>query len=65
MLAKDFYLIISRVELTIIFLISKNVLANNENAECLKCTNDMIYTNMRREVKKGKFNDVRGESDVK
>jgi len=56
MLAKDFYLIISSDESTTIFLIGKNVLANNENSQCLKCGSAMhLYLRIRREVRKGKF----------
>jgi hypothetical protein len=41
MLAKDFYSIISSDESTTNFLISKNTVANNENAECIKCVSAM------------------------
>jgi len=37
MFASDLYLIISSDESTTNFLIGKNVLANNENAQCNKC----------------------------
>jgi len=40
-LAKDFYLILNSDESTTNFLIGKNVLANNENAQCVKCGCDM------------------------
>ncbi|KAF0725523.1 protein FAM200A-like, partial [Aphis craccivora] len=41
MLAKDFYSIISSDESTTNFLINKNLVANNENAECIKCGSAM------------------------
>ncbi|CAI6360378.1 unnamed protein product [Macrosiphum euphorbiae] len=67
MLAKDFYSIISSDESTTNFLISKNLVANNENAECNKCGSAMnLYLRkvVRREVRKGEFYVVR-ERDVK
>ena len=49
MLAKDFYLIISSEESTTNFLIGKNVLANNGNAQCVKCGSDMnLYLRKKR-----------------
>jgi len=52
MLAKYFYLIISSDESTTNFLISKNVLANNENGQLInnKYGSDM-YTYVRKEAK--------------
>jgi len=41
MLAKEFYSIISSEESTTNFLISKNLVANNENSECIKCGSTM------------------------
>jgi hypothetical protein len=41
MLAKDFYSIISIDKSTTNFLIRKNLVENNENAECIKCGSGM------------------------
>ncbi|XP_025405561.1 uncharacterized protein LOC112679839 isoform X2 [Sipha flava] len=51
MLEKDFYSIISSDESTTNFLISKNIVANNENTECIKCGSAMnLY--LRKEMGK-------------
>lgn len=41
MLAKEFNSIISSDESTTNFLMSKNLVENNENAECIKCGSTM------------------------
>lgn len=56
MLAKYFYLIISSDESSTKVLISKNVLANNENVQSDKCGSEMnFYIHFGKGAKKGEL----------